>query len=502
MIRLPCDLVYYVRTHALHRELYITAMAYGTWRDTRRQLFPTEENTNQDRSSDRETEEDPRDSDDEEFDRYFDSALEISEEKTGKWLPDHRWNSDNKPDPNLKMEDTVAMSSSYPLSRKWARKQTDSKKDVDLAKILSNIPIFVQCEMQGSINGSRQELEQLIKCGESPLKEQNRSNLPPHTREIVDGIKADNRNDERSLPSDDHLKATSMQHVFEKKKPEFCFHVNCEYTLEMYANTDYLPIQTWFDIQQKEQIQWIRKIRYKYKLKRWIFIPSFRRAQIALLEWPQDDDIVTKESTMRILVVRPSEFEEYVKYCGHKFPVICLPQDEIGAGYPRHWIQKIALRLKLQFIWMIDDSVECFYEYHPEKEPPKPGSYTKYRRRKFGLVFERIEHFVQDADDNEKPIAAMSPRRWNPKSRPKKPFSCKPPQGAVFLNLRALSEKNVNYRPELKTLEDMIFGYECEQNGLKVYRDNRILLQDHNWRNTGASSPSVKSKCRNNSEQQ
>ena len=66
-----------------------------------------------------------------------------------------------------------------------------------------------------------------------------------------------------------------------------------------------------------------------------------------------------------------------------------------------------------------------------------------------------------------------------------------PPQGAVYLNLRALWEKNVHYRPEFKTLEDMIFGYECEQKGLKVYRDNRILLQDHNWKDTGASSSSV-----------
>ena len=31
----------------------------------------------------------------------------------------------------------------------------------------------------------------------------------------------------------------------------------------------------------------------------------------------------------------------------------------------------------------------------------------------------------------------------------------------------------------------------AEQKGLKVYRDNRILLQDYNWKDTGASSPSV-----------
>ena len=82
--------------------------------------------------------------------------------------------------------------------------------------------------------------------------------------------------------------------------------------------------------------------------------PSFRRARIALMDWPEDD-IINEESTIRILVVGPSEFEDYLMYCGHLLPIICLPQDEIGVGYPRLWIQKIALRLELQFIWMTDD---------------------------------------------------------------------------------------------------------------------------------------------------
>ena len=485
---------------------HIVNMASGEW-----QLSPTGENTDQESSSSETEPEDPNDSADEKFNRDFDSALSISEKHNGEWLTAHPWNSDNKPDPKRKMEDTVAMSSTHPLSPIWVKGCKDSQKYVDLGEIFSRFQTFVQREMQGSVNGSRQELEWLVNrdlSRQSPVRKLNPSDLSPHTREIVDVIKQDHRNDNKSLPGDKHLKATSIGTVCtfsdtDHMRAEYTFYFDCEYTLKMYANTLSVPVLTWFDVPQcdhnRGQIQWIRKIRYKYKEKRWIFIPSFRRAQIALLEWPKDD-IVTEETTIRLLVVRPSEFKEYVKYCGHKVPVICLPQDEIGAGYPRYWIQKIALRLKLQFIWMIDDSVECFYEYHPSEEPPyqkdEKGklvcNYRDYRRRKFSLVFERIEDFVQDADDNVKPIAAMSPRRWNPKSKPKKPFSCKPPQGAVYLNLRALSEKKVYYRPELKTFEDMIFGYECEQKGLKVYRDNRILLQDHKWKDTGASSPSVK----------
>ena len=346
-------------------------------------------------------EEDPNDSSDEEFSRYFDSALSVKQ--NGQWLPDHPWNSDNKPDPNLEMKNTVAMSSTYPLSE-WTSWKASEKDDVDLAEILSYFPAFVECEMQGSRNGSRKELEQLVNQnfhGESPMRERNLSNLPPHTREIMEENINDHRKDEKYLPRDRHLKATSLKPLPEMVEIsiEHMFHFDCEYTLQMYANKNFLPVLTWFHVLQYRhdrlgKMQWIRNIRYKYKEKRWIFIPSFRRAQIALLKWPQDD-IVTQESTIRLPVVRPSEFEEYMKHCGHKFPIICLPQDEIGAGYSRYWIQKIALRLKLQFIWMIDDSVECFYEYHPSENPPyhkdekgkQVCNYRDHRRRKFGLVF-------------------------------------------------------------------------------------------------------------------
>ena len=276
--------------------------------------------------------------------------------------------------------------------------------------------------------------------------------------------------------------------------PQKIWFLDCEYMLTMCLTDDALQ---WFD-NADQQGRRIREINPDKKDKRWVFIPSFRRAKIALLDWPQDN-IMTQESTIRLLVVRPSQFHEYVACCGHMFPIICLPQDEIGAGHPRYWIQKIALRLKLQFIWMIDDSVECFYEYAPPSF--NTGKFNSMRRReeykpqKFGLVFERIENLVKATKDENLQIAAMSPRRFTKDgTNPSQPFHCKPPQIAVFLNLAALKSKEVYYRPELQVLEDMIFGYECEKNGLKVFIDNRIQVQDHDWKDTGAMSPSVKQK--------
>ena len=193
-----------------------------------------------------------------------------------------------------------------------------------------------------------------------------------------------------------------------------------------------------------------------------------------------DGEIITEDSTIRIVEVRPFEFDKYVRNHGHRFPVISLPQEEIGAGYARFWIQKIALSLKLRFIWMIDDSVECFYEYNPQSIPE---SYIdEKRRRPFELVFKRIEKLVEKLQKDNYPIAAISPKRFRTFAGPlKNPFVCSPPRVAVYLNLQLLKEKGVYYRPELPVFEDMIFGYECEQNKLKVFIDNRILLQDHKW---------------------
>ena len=220
---------------------------------------------------------------------------------------------------------------------------------------------------------------------------------------------------------------------------------------------------------------------------RWVFIPSYRRAKIALLNWPKDGDKDSK-TTHRILVVRPSEFDDYVKSCGNEFPVIRLPNDEVGVGYARYWIQKIALQLGLKFIWVIDDSLECFYEYHPD-EKPRDGSYKTWRRRSFGSVFKRIEDLVIGSSKCVKPIAVMGPRQFSGGTKVNNPFTCKPPRSVVFLNLEALTSKGVYYRPQLKTYEDMIFGYECEQKGLKVFLDNRVHFQDHQWEDTGARTP-------------
>ncbi len=415
-----------------------------------------------------------------------------AEKDDGTWLLEHPWDKEKDAHP-----DRIEKSLVYTVKEEW---MTGDK--IDLKKIYARLPEFIR-QMKGKT--CNQELERLLHVDGQNVTIENGCvciknlkleaiNCTPHIQEIVH--KETNvcpKDEEYYRPDGDKsFKAFSLAETQQNNQPseENYWRLDCEYMLTMY-----LPDNSsqWFDIHDQVEKR-IRAINSEKSDKRWIFIPSFRRAQIALLDWPEDE-FVTPDSTLRILVVRPSEFEEYVNYCGHMFPVISLPQDEIGAGYPRLWIQKIALRLKLDFIWMIDDSVECFYEYHPDKQPPKRGSYSGYRQRKFGLVFERIEKLVKETKDENPPIAAMSPKRFMGGTKLKDAFVCKPPRIAVFLNLAALKSKEVYYRPELQALEDMIFGYECEKNGLKVFIDNRVHLQDKkNWTDTGARSPSVQQK--------
>ncbi|PFX24045.1 uncharacterized protein LOC111332197 [Stylophora pistillata] len=451
----------------------------------------------------------------------------------GECMENHPW----EPNRPKIMPDEMDESAVYTVGKNW--KHWDK---VDLRKIYQHLPKFVK-EMKGKT--CRQELEEVLqldkssdtrdseteasankdtdKEGSGNDGSENNSSankdmesgssetkappkmlrfkpisdeyLTPHVKEVVYmQRKKDEPKDKPDLPDTPKVKESFRAYSLPRpqnpqQKPNIWF-LDCEYMCKVH-----LPGNTsdWLDDSDKSGKR-IRAIKPDKIDQRWIFTPSFRRAKIALLDWP-DDRILNSKNTIRILVVRPTEFEEYVKYCGDKFHIISLPNDEIGAGYPRLWIQKIALRLKLNFIWMIDDSLLCFYEYHPDD-----GEETIYdpdRRRKFSIVFKSIEYFVQCASSHTVPIAAMSPRQFRGAKPPLfEQLACLPPQIAVYLNLEALKSRDIYYRPELQVLEDMVFGYECEQNGLKVFVDNRIQLKDKDWRDTGARSISVQQKMR------
>ena len=422
------------------------------------------------------------------------SALQVSDAESD--------DSDDLPDLKERMLVSVTNSDKYPTTCKFYRKGKKGER-VNLDAIYKDLPLFV---MKVKVESSaRQELEKVFENAKANTETQqyeitlNESELGRHSKEILDkkevtdhprkrsegeGRGRRGRRGRRGDPTDSQfeLEAYSLQKEPEDPIEQNYYFLSCEYMMKIY-----LPGKSisWFDYDERSML--IANIKEEKEDKRWIFIPSFRRAKIALLDWPKEDSNITDENTIRILVVRPSQFDEYVRYCGHQVPVICLPHDEIGAGYPRFWIQKIATWLKLSFIWMLDDSIIWFCKFYPGKELGKVGP-----KMKFGSVFKQIEDLVRKLEG--KPVVAMSPRRFNGQTVQgvKKLFVCKAPQCAVYLNIDKLSSESVYYRPELPQFEDIMFAYECEKKGLKVFMDNRIHLFDCMWTNSGASSPSVK----------
>ena len=215
------------------------------------------------------------------------------------------------------------------------------------------------------------------------------------------------------------------------------------------------------------------------KHDRQIFIPSYMRANCALLDWKKAI-VVPLDKTLQILVVRPSQFKKYLEWHGGRIPIVSLPNNVIGIGYARHWILKIASYFGLRFIWMMDDSIKRFSDYD------KNGKYVG--RLRFEYVFSQIERFVKET----KGLAAMSPVIFRPQTPPKTPppaFLRRPPRAVVCLDLELINDKKVSYRPELKSFEDMLFGAECEREGLKVVMCNIIRASDLQFKNTGVDSP-------------
>lgn len=274
----------------------------------------------------------------------------------------------------------------------------------------------------------------------------------------------------RRSRSDDDYEAQSIKEEIDYTHSTY--YIDCEYIFTIHIPDD---MKEYFKGYKKR-----KEVRGVQKGYRWVFVPSYLRAKCGLFDWSNTG--VDSAKTLRVIVVRPSQFNEYREQVGKNsnlhVAVLSLPEEGNGIGYSRYWIQRIAEHLELSWIWMIDDSVLWFQElFHDGKSPEKKCS--------FEVVFQEIEKLAKDND-----LAVVGPRVYNGLTvgNVKDPFMYKPPRGVVLLNLQGIKAKKVHYRPELVILEDMTFGYECEKAGLKVCVFNRFLFYDMMWNETGTSA--------------
>ncbi|XP_031551716.1 uncharacterized protein LOC116288981 [Actinia tenebrosa] len=367
------------------------------------------------------------------------TPTETLQETPHEWLKDHPWQDHQANDYlNEDFDNLISYSNRYPVSKKW--KQGEK---IDLRRVYRDLPTFIQ----------------EIKPKETQSDDGQRQN-----KSLEEGHYT-----AKSLP-DPSTGTTNKD--FEEQNLD--------------VNGDMLKVSV-----PKHKKTFLEKSGFTSAerpnlTRRWIFIPSYMRANCGLFDWSEAG--IDEEITIRIIVVRPSQFEEYQKHCGNYLPIISLPDNKIGVGYARYWIQKIATSLGLKYIWMIDDDVKQFYEVHPKRRRKLKKRYY-LRRRRFNEVFTKFESIVKANEGNN--LVAISPLGFpNLKFKEEEAFVRKPPRAAVFLNLKLINEKGVSYRPQLVRFEDMLFGKECEEKGLKVIMWRRIQVYSiKNWIKTGCSSP-------------
>lgn len=211
------------------------------------------------------------------------SVQESNETTDGTWLPQHPWDEEGKARPdriNKPIKDMVGKSSVYTVKEEW---MTGDK--IDLEKIYARQPEFIR-QMKGET--CRQELERLLD-GVQNVTVENRceyvknlkleaSSCTPHIQEIVHKETNVCSKDKGSYRpnGDKSFKAFSLRK--NQQPSENNYYLDCEYMLKMHLPADSLQ---WFEVQEGKPIGAIKSEKSD---KRWIFIPSFRRAKIALLD--------------------------------------------------------------------------------------------------------------------------------------------------------------------------------------------------------------------------
>ena len=109
------------------------------------------------------------------------------EKQDGEWLEHHTWETE-EPNSELKMKASVSNSDSYPTPREWTK---NNGKSVDLAKIYSNLPSFIEEAMGGGTNSCRRELKRVLQTPPSEpaidtphVLEIKNESLPPNDQKV------------------------------------------------------------------------------------------------------------------------------------------------------------------------------------------------------------------------------------------------------------------------------------------------------------------------------
>lgn len=180
---------------------------------------------------------------------------------------------------------------------------------------------------------------------------------------------------------------------------------------------------------------------------------------------------------LQIVAVKPSEVERY-RTSAPFFTVMELPRtrtvdhpaygslkaDELGIGFSRHWLMRLADALGCSSIFMLDDSVRAWQGVTLIRDPHSlfgrmPGSKAQFTTISLGQV---LQYFSQPAffEGEFGKFSVLGFPRWCPDLYlTKKAYRRESVYSAFFINIRkVLHEQKQNFREELFVWEDLEFN--------------------------------------------
>lgn len=267
-------------------------------------------------------------------------------------------------------------------------------------------------------------------------------------------------------------------------------------------------------------------------LKSWIFTPTHGRIQSGYINLTHNmvdpDSPETFKSYIHVLVVRPGQVEEYSRIWGSSHAIMELPSempewnDDYGdectaeackVGYARKFIQAFAEEYKLDTIVMLDDLLPHFYEVETCKSNDgkeiikRDADRIVLKHVPLYKVLKHLEDLYHDPTaeapkkkTDYKPHEASSPntvssncreaytgppknygvigiRRLSAftKTTAKRPFLNTHVVSLCVVNVKALKEKEVKYKP-WEVWEDLHLNNQCNEKDLFVVKFNRFVL--------------------------
>ncbi|CAH1787208.1 unnamed protein product [Owenia fusiformis] len=256
----------------------------------------------------------------------------------------------------------------------------------------------------------------------------------------------------------------------------------------------------------------------------WIFTPTYGRPTTGTLNYCRTMVQANKDPNIRdtpsnyihVLVVRPLEYDEYCVYWKNTHVILKLPETlsdveedvyEGGVGFARRFIQMFSEEFHLDTIFMVDDNVSFFKTAKLIEGTSQVERKDGHLEMEVTPLFHILKHYEQLGSKTKSlpcPPHNFTPHQSSPDGsiqsytgemssfgivgmmkyqkgslNVKNPFHTTHVFSVVFVNIKALHERNIKYKA-WQVFEDLNINNDVDNAGLHVVKFNRFLMLKRN----------------------